>query len=394
MNLKRRNLKQFILSLLALSVLLGFSVSSVAIVPAAPEIEARSHLLIDLSSGQVLAEQLADEPVPPASLTKIMTSYVLSYELEAGNVKNDDLVQISENAWAKKFPGSSLMWIEVGTEVPIEDLHRGIVISSGNDATVAVAEHLAGTEAAFADIMNTHATELGMHGSHFVNSHGLPDPEHYMTARDLGTLAGALITRFPEAYKIYSEREYTYNNIRQSNRNSLLWRDSSVDGLKTGHTREAGYCLVASAERNGMRLVSVVLGAESTASRARESQKLLEYGFRYFETRKIYAAGETAATARVWEGDAEELSLGLAEEMHLTIPKGKHNDLQIVTDIPADLVAPLSKDEQYGTLKVVLGGDTLISAPLLALSDVPQAGLFSRLADKIERSIQRLIGGE
>ena len=385
-------------SLVSIIVSLLFSALSAssisAIVPDSPTINAKSYLLIDISSGQVLAENAADEPLPPASLTKMMTSYVLSHELKEGNVKGTDLADISENAWAKKFPGSSLMWIEVGTKVALDDLHRGVIVSSGNDASVAVAEHLAGSESAFADVMNEHADNLGMVGSHFVNSHGLPHSEHYTTARDLAILAKAIITKHPEHYKIYSEKEYTYNKITQSNRNKLLWRDNTVDGLKTGHTRAAGYCLVSSAKRDDMRLVSVVLGADSVEARARESQKLLAYGFRYFETRKIFSANEKVVSVKVWEGEKESLSLGVGEEIYLTIPKRRHDELKIVTDVEPELLAPIETGKRYGTLRVSLDGETLVSTPLIAMHDIQQSGFVSRLWDTLTRRIQGMIGGE
>lgn len=369
--------------------------AQIDITPAAPQVNAKGYLLIDVNSGQVLVEKNADERLPPASLTKLMTSYVLSYELEKGSVSNSDMVLVSENAWAKKFPGSSLMWIEVGEEVSLGDLHKGIVISSGNDASVAVAEHLAGTEEAFADVMNTHAESLGMNDSHFVNSHGLPDPNHYTTARDLAKMAKAILS-FPEEYALYSEKEFTFNNIRQPNRNELLWRDSSVDGLKTGYTKEAGYCLVSSAEREGMRLISVVMGAKSSKARVRETQKLLAYGFRYFETHKMYAAGDKVHDAKVWEGEADSVQLGISEEVHLTIPKGKHNALKIniTLDSGDDLVAPIIKGDRYGRLSVTLADETLMEADLIALADVTEAGFFARMWDKLRRQINSLLGDD
>jgi len=265
--------------------LLAWPAASAPIMPPPPEVAAEAWILIDATTGYVIAEQNADDRMAPASLTKLMTSYVLSYELAQGRVKLDDQVLVSENAWAQNplFVGSSLMWIEAGKTVSVEDLHRGIVISSGNDATVAIAEHLGGGEAAFADMMNGHAKALGMQNSHFANSHGLPNPEHYTTARDLALLADALITDFPDEYGLYKEREFTYNNIRQYNRNTLLAEDATVDGLKTGHTEEAGYCLVASAKRQGMRLISVVMGADSRRSRADQTRKPPNYGFRNYE---------------------------------------------------------------------------------------------------------------
>ncbi|MFK7731021.1 MAG: D-alanyl-D-alanine carboxypeptidase family protein [Pseudomonadales bacterium] len=365
-----------------------------AVIPEPPEINSRSHILLDLNSGRVLTEYQADEALPPASLTKLMTSYVLSYELAQGSVSDSDLVDVSENAWAKKFPGSSLMWIEVGTKVRVDDLHRGIIISSGNDSSVAIAEHLAGSEDAFAEVMNKHGETLGLASSHFVNAHGLPDPNHYMTARDLAILAGAMITKFPEQYKIYSEKEYTYNNITQQNRNKLLWRDSSVDGLKTGHTREAGYCLVASAKRGDMRLVSVVMGTKSLEARSRETQKLLAYGFRYFESHKLYSTGDQVLDEKVWEGLATTVSLGVDEDITLTIPKGKHAAMTIDSVVDEVLVAPIEAGKRYGTVTVSLEGETLASVPLVALAAVDQAGFFARLIDAAKRRLQDVLGGQ
>lgn len=365
-----------------------------AVMPEPPEINSRSHILLDLNSGRVLTEYQADEALPPASLTKLMTSYVLSYELAQGSVSDSDLVDISENAWAKKFPGSSLMWIEVGTKVRVDDLHRGIIISSGNDASVAIAEHLAGSQDAFAEVMNKHGETLGLASSHFVNAHGLPDPNHYMTARDLAILAGAMINKFPEQYKIYSEKEYTYNNITQQNRNKLLWRDSSVDGLKTGHTREAGYCLVASAKRGDMRLVSVVMGTKNLEARSRETQKLFAYGFRYFESHKLYSSGDQVQEEKVWEGLATTVSLGVDEDITLTIPKGKHAAMTIDSVVDEVLIAPIEQGKRYGTVTVSLEGETLASAPLVALEAVEQAGFFARLIDSAKRRLQGVLGGQ
>lgn len=365
-----------------------------AVIPEPPEINSRSHILLDLNSGRVLTEYQADEALPPASLTKLMTSYVLSYELAQGSVSDSDLVNISENAWAKKFPGSSLMWIEVGTKVRVDDLHRGIIISSGNDASVAIAEHLAGSEDAFAEVMNKHGETLGLANSHFVNAHGLPDPNHYMTARDLAILAGAMINKFPEQYRIYSEKEYTYNNITQQNRNKLLWRDSSVDGLKTGHTREAGYCLVASAKRGGMRLVSVVMGTKNLEARSRETQKLFAYGFRYFESHKMYSRGDQVLDEKVWEGLETTVSLGVDEDITLTIPKGKHAAMTIESVVDEVLIAPIEQGNRYGTVTISLEGETLASTPLVALAAVEQAGFFARLIDSAKRRLQGILGGQ
>ena len=275
------------------------------IIPAPPEVAASSYILIDAESGRVIMEKNADQPLPPASLTKMMTSYVVEYEAERGKIKYTDPVLISVNAWRT---GGSKMFVREGTTVSVEDLLKGIIIQSGNDASVAIAEHIAGSESAFADIMNQDAKVLGMNNTHFVNATGLPAQNHYSSARDLAILAKALITHFPEQYKIYAEKYFTWNDIRQPNRNLLLWRDNTVDGLKTGHTDEAGYCLVASAVRDGMRMISVVLGTTSEEARARETQKLLSYGFRYFETHHLYSPGVTLQDAQVWKGAVDTMS--------------------------------------------------------------------------------------
>lgn len=355
-----------------------------SVIPAPPQIAASGYILIDADSGRVITELNADEKLPPASLTKLMTSYVLSYELEEGNVANSDMVTISKNAWAQNpvFAGSSLMWIEVGKQVRLDDLHKGVVISSGNDATVAVAEHLAGSESAFADVMNQHAKILGMNDSHFVNSHGLPDSNHYMTARDLATLSKAIL-KYPDEYALYSEPDFTYNNIRQTNRNRLLWKDDSVDGLKTGYTKAAGYCLVASAKRNGMRLISVVMGAKSQSGREIESQKLLAYGFRYFETHQLYSAGDELSQSKVWAGESDSVKLGVERDIHLTIPRGKHKDIKAVVDLAGVIEAPVVAGVQYGELVINLDGEELLREPLLALNAVEPGGIFKRLWDAI-----------
>ncbi len=385
------------LSVLLTSLLLSLvsvAAPQAAVLPPPPEVAASAWLLIDADTGYVITERDADARLAPASLTKLMTSYVLASELASGRVSNDDMVQVSENAWAQNpvFAGSSLMWIEPGKPVSLLQLHRGVVISSGNDASVAIAEHVAGSESAFADMMNAHAADLGMTGTHYVNSHGLPDPEHYTTARDLVLLAKALIERYPEEYALYKEREYTYNNIRQYNRNALLAEDPSVDGLKTGHTEEAGYCLVASAKRNGMRLVSVVLGADSERSRKAESRKLLNYGFRTFETLSLYSAGEELASTRLWMGQQQSLSLGVDRTIRMTIPRGSRDDLDAVMEIDKVIKAPVARGDSYGALLVKLEGETLLNEPLVALQAVEPAGFFARLWDSIKLFFIELFG--
>jgi D-alanyl-D-alanine carboxypeptidase (penicillin-binding protein 5/6) len=360
--------------------------------PSPPTIAAKAYIMIDGDSGRVLTENNADVRLPPASLTKLMTSYVLSYELEQGHVHNDDLVTISKSAWTQnpEFKESSLMFIQVGTQVKLHDLHQGIVVSSGNDATTAVAEYLAGSDSAFADVMNQHARRLGMTNTHFVNSHGLPDPQHYTTARDLALLSQAII-KFPTEYALYKEQEFMYNNIRQQNRNGLLKRDPTVDGLKTGHTEEAGYCLVASAKRNDMRLITVVLGADSINLREQETEKLLAYGFRYFETSKIYQARAEVAHARVWGGSKDAIKLGVDKDIALTYPRGKREQIQAVMNIDKYLHAPIAANQSVGEMVVTLDGETIFKTPLVALEAVDKGGIFHRMWDALVLFFTKLL---
>ncbi len=363
-----------------------------AIVPQPPQIAAKAYLLIDANSGAVLVEHEADLPLPPASLTKMMTSYVMAAEMAAGRVKSDDMVVVSRNAWSQNpiFAGSSLMWIEPGKDVSLADLERGIVISSGNDATVAVAEHIAGSETAFADMMNAHAEALGMSDSHFVNSHGLPDPNHVVTARDLATLAAALIRDFPEHYAIYKEREFTYNDIRQYNRNTLLAEDPTVDGIKTGHTEEAGYGLVASAERRGMRLISVVLGTRSMSARKSETRSLLNYGFRFYETSQEFEAGQELDQPRVWKGAEDYVSVGVQEDAILTLPRGKRKQLKTSVTLDDQIVAPLAVGDTVGEVVLSLDDETVYRAPVVVLQAVEPGGFFARLWDMVLMWIAKL----
>lgn len=365
------------------------------IVPAPPQVAAQAYLLVDANSGAVLVESNADEQLPPASLTKLMTAYVLATEIDAGRVSREDQVTVSRNAWSQNpvFNGSSLMWIEPRMPVTIGELERGVVISSGNDATVAIAEHVAGSEAAFADLMNRHAAELGLNGSYFVNSHGLPHPQHLTTARDLATLAKAIITRHPEHYRVYSERDFTYNDIKQSNRNALLGEDPSVDGLKTGYTREAGYCLVASAERNGMRLISVVLGTKSPNARKQETRSLLNYGFRFYETDTVVAANEELEKPRVWKGTQDYLSVGIADDVVLTLQRGANRNLVDERVIMNPITAPLAEGDVVGELTLSLDGNVLEQVPLVALEPLEAAGFFARLWDMVLMWLAKVFGG-
>ncbi|MBF8221291.1 D-alanyl-D-alanine carboxypeptidase family protein [Halomonas sp. 328] len=353
-------------------------------IPAPPQLAASSWILMDANSGEVLVEHNADERLPPASLTKLMTAYLVERELDQGNIAMEDPVTISERAWRT---GGSKMFVEVGTQVSIHDLLYGIIIQSGNDASVAVAEHLAGGERPFADLMNQHATRLGMHNTNFVNATGLPDADHYSSARDMALLSRYIINDYPEHYAVYSERYFTYNGIRQPNRNRLLWRDPSVDGLKTGHTSEAGYCLVASAERDGMRLISVVMGTASEEARAQETQKLLSYGFRYYETLKVYEEDEVVATPRIWGGEVDELSLGVDGALWATVPRARNEGLNARLSLPDAINAPVAAGERVGTLQVVLGDEVVAERPLVALEPVEQGGLFKRLLDAIRQFI-------
>ncbi len=365
---------------LLVAFVLTATAARASIVPAAPDIDARGYILIDFHSGDVLAEKKADERMEPASLTKMMTAYILLDELARGKINLEDEVLISEKAW--RMPGSRT-FVEVGKRVPVEALLKGMIVQSGNDATVALAEYVAGGEDVFAAMMNQTAKKLGMSATHFVNSTGLPDPDHYSTPRDLATLARALIRDFPEHYAWYSIKKFKFNGIEQFNRNKLLWRDDSVDGLKTGHTESAGYCLVASAKRDAMRLISVVLGAKSENSRARESQKLLNYGFRFFETHRLYAPYKALTKVRVWKGEVEELPLGLARELYVTIPRGEYDNLKATMKLEPRITAPVNKGQRYGSVVVSLEDKTLAEAPLVALQDVPEGGLIQSLKDEI-----------
>ncbi|MBL6823169.1 MAG: D-alanyl-D-alanine carboxypeptidase [Luminiphilus sp.] len=367
--------------------------AAMAAVPPAPKLPADAYFLMDATTGQVLVDHNGDLALPPASLTKIMTSYVLAEEVEAGRASLDDMITVSRKAWSQNptFNGSSLMWIEPGKQVSLADLERGIVISSGNDASVAVAEHLAGTEASFVDVMNQLASELGLTDTIFRNPHGLPHPEHRSTARDLAKLSAALINSYPEHYKIYKERSFTYNGIKQFNRNSLLRSDSTVDGLKTGYTSEAGYGLVASAQRDDMRLVSVVLGSASTRSRTSESSSLLNYGFRFFQNLRPLSAEVTLVEPKVWKGAADSVYAGVLKSIVLTVPRERSAaDIEIITD--EQLEAPLLRGDEIGMVRVVRGGELIYETPLVVLEDVPSGGFLKRLIDALILWFQNLAG--
>jgi D-alanyl-D-alanine carboxypeptidase (penicillin-binding protein 5/6) len=358
--------------------------------PAPPTIAASSHLLQDHYSGKVLAENNADSKLAPASLTKILTVYVVFKEIKNGHLHLDDKVTISENAW--KTSGSK-MFIKVNDQVRVEDLLKGVIIQSGNDASVALAEHVGGNESTFAELMNQHAARLGMTNSHFENSDGLPSESHYTTARDLAKLTSALINEFPEYYPWFSLKEFTYNKITQQNRNMLLSRDNSVDGVKTGHTEEAGYCLVASALREGMRLISVVMGTESVAARATENQTLLNYGFRFYESHRLYEGNKTIQESRIWKGATETLPLGLSEDLYATIPRRQYNDLKATVDIDKQIIAPVKTGDKLGTVTVKLKNEVIASKNLIALQDVEKGGLIRRLYDSVLMLFRKNSGG-
>ena len=370
-------------SALAILLLLFFSAPYAATMPtpAAPIIGAKSFFVIDGKTGHEIAALDADVPLAPASLTKIMTTYVVFNALKQGQITLEEEVTISEKAWRTE---GSRMFIEVGTRVTVKDLVLGMIVQSGNDASVALAEHIAGSESVFAEMMNQHAAALGMYSSHFRNATGLPADNHVTTARDLATLARAIVVEFPEYYKWHAIKEFTYNDIKQSNRNSLLWRDDSIDGLKTGHTQDAGYCLVASAERDGMRIISVVLGTSSTKARADGSQALVNYGFRFFETRLLFKAGEEISTARVWKSANEFSRLGVLEDLYITLRRGSYEQLESRLNIPAIVTAPLSAGQPVAELSINLDGEELLKAPLRALDDNPLGSFWQRTKDSVK----------
>lgn len=363
--------------------LINFNLALAAMpVPAPPDVAAKNYFVVDFSSGKVLAEKNADKKIEPASITKMMTAYVVYKELDALRLSMEDMVEISEKAWRMK---GSRMYLEVNASVSVHDLLKGLIVQSGNDASVALAEHIAGTEAAFVQLMNQYAAEMGMAGTNFVNCTGWPNKKHLTTARDIATLAAAIIAEFPEHYAWYAEREFTYNDIKQYNRNKLLWSDETVDGIKTGHTESAGYCLVSSALRSDMRIISVVLGTKSKKARASVSQALLNYGFRFYESHTIYDADEVLSHPRIWSGEVETLNVGLAEDLAITIPRGAYDNLDATMDIDKNIEAPIAKGQQIGLVKVSLDGKLLASVPLVALETVGEGGFIRQAKDYVLR---------
>ncbi len=371
--------KRFRHFLLLVFLLTGINPVQASIpVPAVPDVAARNYILIDYSSGDVLAEKAADSKIQPASITKLMTAYVVYNELKAGRLNMDDMVTISDKAWRM---GGSRMYLNVGSKVPVHELLKGLIIQSGNDAAVALAEHVAGTENAFVSLMNQYAKKLGMNHTHFVNCTGWPNKAHLTSARDISKLAKAIIHNFPNHYKLYADKVFTYNHIKQYNRNKLLWWDKSVDGLKTGHTESAGYCLVTSAKRDGMRLISVVLGTKSKKARATVSQSLLNYGFRFFETHLLYKADKMLSHPRIWSGAVKTIQLGLAKNLYITIPRGSYTNLKASMNVDKTIEAPVKKGSVLGEVKITLNNKTIDSVPLIALESVKKGNLFQVTKD-------------
>ncbi|GIU42741.1 D-alanyl-D-alanine carboxypeptidase [Shewanella sairae] len=379
MNLLNKPLKTL---LLASSVAALSAQAAPVVTPNAPTVAAKAYVLMDYNTGQIIAEENAYESLNPASLTKMMTSYVIGHEIKVGNISPSDEVTISKNAWSKNFPDSSKMFIEVGKTVSVEELNKGIIIQSGNDACVAMAEHIAGTEDGFVDLMNSWAKQLNMQDSYFENSHGLDSDNHKTTAYDMAILGAAIIRDVPEEYAVYKEKSFTYNGIKQYNRNGLLWDKSlNVDGIKTGHTSGAGFNLVTSATKDGMRLISVVMGTKSEAARKAESKKLLNYGFRFFETVTPYSAGDTFVTQKIWYGDRETIDLGVVTDTPITISRGQAKNLQANFELTKELKAPIAKGETVGRIYFQLNGKDIAQFPLVTLQEVNEGSWFSQLMD-------------
>jgi D-alanyl-D-alanine carboxypeptidase (penicillin-binding protein 5/6) len=344
-------------------------------IPAAPTLGAKAYVLQDNGSGQILVSVNGQERLPPASLTKMMTVYVVDHELASGRLKLDDPILISEKAWRSE---GSRMFVNVNSTVPARDLLNGVIIQSGNDASIAFAEHIAGTEEAFADQMNAYAKALGMKNTHFMNATGMPDPNHYTTAEDMAILARAIVNEFPETYKIYSQKEFVYNGIKQGNRNMLLWRDPTVDGIKTGHTDDAGFCLVASALRNDMRFNAVILGAANEGARAEQAQSLLNYGFRFYKTQSLLTGNKPIAQTTVYQGKTSKLPIGVEHDLMVTVPQNQNQTVGTSLVMHHDLRAPITRGQVVGELTITMGDKVLVTTPVVALDNVERAGIFGR----------------
>ena len=362
-----------------------YSYAGPVIIPAPPKIPASSYILMDFNSGKILAKENIHQKLPPASLTKIMTVYVVAAELKKGSISLFDEVTVSKKAYNTL---GSRMFIEIGDKVKLEDLLLGIIVQSGNDASVALAEHVSGSEEVFVNLMNQHAYHLGMKNTQFVNSTGMPvkDLEHATTAYDLAILAKALIKNYPEIYNLHRIKEFTYGKnppIKQYNRNKLLWRDKSVDGIKTGHTEEAGYCLVASAIRDDMRLISVVMGASGENTRSKASQSNLNYGYRFYETHKLYSSGDTVTDVKVWKADIDSIQLTVEDDFYITIPRGQYDQLEPIIEIDTKVIAPVKQGERRGVLKILLSDENMATAPLSVKTSIPRGNIFNRLKDEV-----------
>lgn len=355
------------------------------ITPTPPSLNAKAFILIDADSGKIIAEKSSSEKLPPASLTKVMTLYVINNALKSNQIDLNDTVRISNKAWKT---GGSRMFVKEGQSVSIEDLIKGIIVDSGNDACVAMSEHLGGSTEGFADIMNQQAKLLGMADSHFTDSTGLPNSAQYSTAKDLAVLARAIVKDFPEYYHWYKQKWFTFNGIRQPNRNRLLWRDSQVDGIKTGHTDKAGYCQISSAKRDGMRLIAVVLGSPNEASRADDSERLLNYGFRFYETHELYKPGATITTLPVYKSKQVDIQLGVLKSQFITIPNGQYERLSFNTKIPKHLIAPIKQGEKIGDLIIKFDDQVISTKPLYAMQSAEQGGLFTRVKDGIKLALK------
>lgn len=362
------------------------AVNNPLITPTPPTLNAKAYILIDVNSGKIIAEKNSDEKLPPASLTKMMTLYVISSALSNEQIHLTDPVRISQEAWKI---GGSRMFVKEGQQVSVEELLKGIIVDSGNDACVAMAEHLGGSEAGFTDIMNQQAKNLGMTNSHFTDSTGLPDKDHYTSAKDLAVLGRALIENFPQYYHWYKQKWFTFNGIRQPNRNRLLWRNSQVDGVKTGHTNEAGFCLVSSAKHDNMRLLAVVLGSPTETARADDSERLINYGFRFFETHELYKAGTTITELSLYKGLTDKVSIGLGESQYVTIPSGQYQRLSVTTKVPKYVEAPLKKGDKIGELVVKFDNNIIANQPLYALQSAPNGGFFTRMKDSVRLTCKR-----
>ncbi len=374
---------------LLFSVLIAPAAWSAPLIPPPPQIAAKSYVLMDAASGNVLAEHDGDARLPPASLTKMMTAYIATLEMQRGRIHPNDMVTISEKAWRT---GGSKMFVEVGKQVSVDDLFHGIIIQSGNDASIALAEHIAGSEEAFTSLMNAEAQRLGMRNTHFADATGLPNPGHYSSAHDMAILARAIINADPAHYAIYAQKYFLWNGIKQPNRNLLLWRDDGVDGLKTGHTEEAGYCLVASAKKDGERLIAAVFGTDSEAARAAETAKLLGYGFRFFETRVFNRKGDVLAAAPVWKGAARTVRAGLNADLAVTVARGEAGKLSAQTVLKPEIIAPVKQGDVIGKVEVRQGDKVIRQADVVAMESVEQGGFFRRMWDSIRLFFKGLFG--